>query len=162
MCTVKTQKPVLLDMQIKKTLLVFLDFEKVFDSIKQNFIKKTLTYYNFGESLISWIELFYTDISSYIQNNGWTLGFFGLTRGIRQGCPLSPHLFILCSEVLATAIRHDRQIKGIKILKTECKISQYADDTTLILDGTEKSLKTALTLLALFASIPGLRINYEH
>ena len=90
-----------------------------------------------------------------------TSGFFGLTRGVRQGCPLSPYLFKFCSEILATAIRHDRQIKAIKILRTESKISQYADDTTLILDGTEKSLKTALTLLALFASIFGLRINYE-
>ena len=74
-------------------LLLFIDFEKAFDTLEWPFIEKTLKYFNFGGSLISWINLFYTDISSCIQNNGWSSDFFPLTRGVRQGCPLSPYLF---------------------------------------------------------------------
>ena len=100
-------------------LLLFVDFEKAFDSLEWPFIEKTLTYYNFGISVISWIKLFYTDISSSIQNNGWASEFFPLGRGVRQGCPLSPYLFVLCAEILGTAIRNHKQIKGIRILDEE-------------------------------------------
>ena len=110
-------------------------------------LKKTLKYFNFGDSLILWIKLFYTDISSSIQNNGWSSDFFTLSRGVRQGCPLSPYLFILCAEILWAAVRRDTLIRGIQILDNECKISQYADDTTLILSSIERSfmlLKSSL------------------
>ena len=86
-------------------ILLFIDFEKAFDTLEWNFIVKTLRYY--------------TDISSCIQNNGWSSDFFNLTRGVRQRCPLSPYLFILCVEILGSAIRNHDQIKGICVLGTE-------------------------------------------
>ena len=55
--------------------------------------------------------------------------FWGIQRGVRQGCPLSPYLFILSAEVLATAIRKNTNIKGISVNGVEIKLSQYADDT---------------------------------
>ena len=116
---------------------------------------------NFGDSLITWIKLLYTDISSSIQNNGWSSDFSQLNRGVRQGCPLSPYLFILCVEILGNAIRNCDQVKGIRVLDLECEISQYADNTTLILDGSEKSMQQSFNLLDSFASTSGLRINYE-
>ena len=106
-------------------LLLFVDFEKAFDSVEWSFIEKTLKYYNFGPSLIAWIKFFYTDISSCIQNNGWASEFFTLSRGVRQGCPLSPYLFILCAEILGSAVRNGKEVHGIMILGIECKISQY-------------------------------------
>ena len=75
-------------------LLLFVDFEKAFDTLEWTFVEKTLSFYNFGESIKSWIKLLYTDITSCIQNNGWSSDFFQLGRGVRQGCPLSPYLFI--------------------------------------------------------------------
>ena len=142
-------------------LLLFIDFEKAFDTLEWPFIEKTLRYYNFGDSLILWIIIFYTDISSSIQNNGWSSDFFNLSRGVRQGCPLSPYLFILCAEILGAAVRRDTIIRGIKISDNEYKISQYADDTTLILDGTRASLERSFVLLNIFVKLPGLKINYE-
>lgn len=91
-------------------LLNFIDFEKEFDSLEWPFIEKTLNHYNFGNSLVFWIKLFYTDISSSVQNNGWTCDFFSISRGVRQGFPLSSYLFILCPEILGTAVRQDQHI----------------------------------------------------
>ena len=64
-------------------ILLFIDFEKAFNTLEWNFIEKTLRYYNFGDSLITWVKLIYNDISSCIQNNGWSSAFFNLTRGVR-------------------------------------------------------------------------------
>ena len=80
---------------------------------------------------------------------------------MRQGCPLSPYLFILCAEILGNTVRKDNEVRGIKIFHTECKLSQYADDTTMILDGSKSSFLRSLYLLDAFASISGLKVNYE-
>ena len=63
-----------------------------------DFVEKTLSFYNFGESIKSWIKLLYTNITSCIQNNGWSSDFFQLGRGVQQGCPLSPYipLYFMC------------------------------------------------------------------
>ena len=142
-------------------LLVFLDFEKAFDTVEWPFIQKTFQHFNFGPSIISWIKLFYHDIETCILNNGWSSNFFKLERGVRQGCPLSPYLFILCAEVLADAIRNDNNIKGITVDGQEIKISLYADDTTLILDGSRASFQNSLQVLEPFSLISGLRLNYK-
>ena len=83
----------------------------------------------------------------------YTTNYFNLSRGVRQGCPLSPYLFILAAEILSTAIRSDKDIKGIKINndeRTEMKTSQFADDTCLILKN-EKSLTPLFEMLGKFA-----------
>ena len=67
--------------------------------------------------------------------------FFYLKRGCRQGDPISPYIFILCAEILGKMIRNNKDIKGIHINNKEFKLSQYADDTQLLLDGSEISLK---------------------
>jgi len=142
-------------------LLHFVDFEKAFDTIEWSFVRKTLEHFGFGSSFINWISLFYTDIQSCIINNGWSGGSFELDRGVRQGCPLSPYIFILCVEVLATAVRRDNEIEGISVGNVECKISQFADDTTMILDGSQVSLERSFALLDSFGQLSGLRVNCE-
>ena len=87
--------------------------------------------------------------------------FFFLSRGVRQGYLLSPYLFIFCAEVLGNSVRNDTRIQGIKVLDTECKISQYADDTTFILDGSQSSFSRSLYLLDTFALISAVKVNNE-
>jgi len=77
-------------------------------------------------------RLFHNNISSCVENNRWASDFFSLSRGVRQGCPLSSYLFLLCEVLLGSAVRNNNEIRGFKFLDTETKISQYADDTTLI------------------------------
>ena len=140
-------------------LLLFIDFEKAFDSLEWSFIERTLLYFGFGPSLIHWIQTFYKNIESCILNNGWSSSFFELQRGVRKGCPLSPYLFILSAEILAKAIGSNDNIKGISVNITEIKISQHADDTIFILNGTRNSLSATLDTLEKFDSVSGHRLN---
>ena len=72
---------------------------------------------------------------------------------------MSPYVLILCAEILANALRNDPKICSITVFDTECKISQYADDTTFILDGSQSSFSRSLYLLDTFASL--LCVNYD-
>lgn len=75
--------------------LLFIDFEKAFDSLEWSFLFKSLEVMNFGPMFQWWIRTFYSNISSCVINNGYTTSFFSLQRGVRQGCPLSGLLFVL-------------------------------------------------------------------
>ena len=83
--------------------------------------------------------MFYTNISSCVLNNGWSSNVFNLGRGVRQEFPLSPYLFILYAEILGNTVRKDNEVRGIKIFDTECQLSRYADDSTMILDDSKSS-----------------------
>ena len=140
-------------------LLFFADFEKAFDSINHKFLLDTLQFLNFGPSLINWVKVFYDGANGCVCNNGYLSESFKIERGVRQGCPLSPYLFILAIEILSYAIRHHPDIKGIKICNKEIKNIMFADDATLALDGSERSFKTVIHLLEDFKKISGLKLN---
>jgi len=93
-------------------ILLFIDFEKAFDSIDWNFMLKCLDAFGFGPTLIRWVETFYRDITSCVLNNGICTPYFELQRGVRQGDSLSPYLFIIAAEILALAIRSREDIQG--------------------------------------------------
>ena len=140
-------------------LLVFIDFKKAFDSVEWNFLYRCLEIFNFGPDFIHWVKTYYKNIQSCIINNGMASNLFSLERGVRQGDPLSPYLFIVAVETLAIAIRQNPDIKGISIGKEETKLLQYADDTTAVLSDTN-SAKILFDQLNSFESISGLKINY--
>jgi hypothetical protein len=145
----------------KVGLLLLIDFEKAFDSLKFSYIREILKTYNFGETFISWFNLIYKDVRSCVINNGFVSEFFKVNRGCRQGDPWSPYLFILSVEPLAQAIKNNRAINGINIKNDIYKIGQYADDTFLLLDGTEQSLRKCLLLLERYANCSGLKLNID-
>ena len=142
-------------------LLLLIDFEKAFDSLSWSFIQKALKFLNFGYSIRRWIKVLYNGISSAVIQNGNLSSFFSISRGCRQGDPLSPYIFIICAEFLSNKVRNNKAIKGIHINQSEHKISQYADDTSVFLDGSEKSFNEMLKKLEDFANISGLKINFE-
>ena len=102
-------------------LILLIDFEKAFDSLSWKFIHETLKKINFGKNFIKWIKLFPNNTKSRIILNGHLSEPFTLERGCRQGDPISPYLFILCSEILAPAFKQSKDIEGIKIHNKEHK-----------------------------------------
>ena len=106
-------------------LILLIDFEKAFDSLSWEFIGKTLEEFNFGENFRKWINLFQSKSNSCVILNGHLSQPFLLHRGCRQGDPISPYLFILCSEYLTLAFKNTNTIEGIKIRDKEYRISQH-------------------------------------
>ena len=141
-------------------LLVAIDFQKAFDSINHDFMFKALSVFNFGPSLIRWIQILYKNISSTVMNNGYTTAPFKIFRGVRQGDPLSPYLFIICLEILAINIRLDKDIHGIMVGNEEIKLETFADDMTAFLRD-HASLDTLLNMVDSFSLHSGLKINFE-
>ena len=102
---------------------------------------------------------FYNCRKSYVINNGFLSKPIDMSRGIFQGCPISPFLFLFAIEILAIAVRSNDNIKGIKVGNTEKKINLLADDTTCILQGDLGSFRELFSILDKFASFSGCKIN---
>ena len=88
--------------------------------------------------------------------------FYEATRsGTRQGCPLSPLLFNIVLEVLAIAIRKEKEIQGIQIRKEEVKLSLFADDGILYVENPKDSIRKLLELIREFSKVAGYKINTQ-
>ena len=120
-----------------------------------------LQFLGFGESFINWIKLFNTDIKAIIIQCGFLSKYIDIERGCRQGDPISSYLFILAAQILTILFLNNPNVKGISCGSTQIKLSQFADDTTFILDGTPQSLQAAFNVLEIFGSVSGLRVNTE-
>ena len=107
------------------------------------------------------IKAIYDKPTANIILNGEKLKEFPLRSGIRQGCPLSPLLFNIVLEVLATAIREVKEIKGIQIGKEEVKLSLFADDMILYLENPKDSTRKLLELIHEFGKVAGYKINTQ-
>lgn len=141
-------------------LILFLDFCKAFDTIEHGFLIHSLKVFGFGNKFIDMIEMFYKDINSSIILNLGTSKRFGIHRGIRQGCPSSPFLFLLVAELLSIQILNNQNIRGLIILDREIKISQLADDTALFLRD-KNQVKTGLECISKFSKSSGLMLNLK-
>ena len=141
-------------------ILMSMDFRKAFDTLEWPFMHYALKLYNFEESRRRWIKVFYTDIESTVINNGFSTDWIKPSAGVRQGCPLSPFLFVLTVEFMANKIRQSENVRGISICGNEVKLSQFADDTNLICSDF-KSVENAVSIVIDFGSISGLSLNKE-
>ena len=117
--------------------ILSLDQEKAFDRVERM---------NFGTSFRQWVALFYSSIVSCVLGNGVQSHFFSVTRGVRQGCPLSPLLYVIIAETLANAIGENSLIDGFPLPSTcHVKTCQYADDTSIIV-MSDAALKEVFTV----------------
>ena len=109
-------------------LVVSLDYQKAFDTVEKKTIIAALKCFNF--------ETILKNTQSAVKNGGWLSNWFTTSRGVRQGCCVSPLLFVLVVELLAITIRNRDDIKGVlrdSVLQDNLKLLQYADDMTLLL-----------------------------
>ena len=142
-------------------LLMLIDFEKAFDSLSWDFLYNSLDFFGFSANFSKWIKLFNNDIKAYILQCGFLSESIKIGRGCRQGDPIAPYLFLIGAEILSLLIKINPEITGFIYHTHEYKLTQFADDTTIILDGSQCSLQAALNTLEIYGSISGLRMNKE-
>ena len=106
------------------------------------------------------VKAIYDKHTGNIILNGEKLKAFPLTSGTRQGFPLSLLLFNIVLEVLATAIREEKEIEGIQIGK-EVKLSLLADDMILYVENPKDSIRKLLELISEFTKVAGYKINTQ-
>ena len=138
--------------------MISVDQMKAFDRVSWNFLFKILLRMNFSPEYIAWIKLLYTNISSRVKVNGTYSDSFSVERGVRQGCPLSPMLYVLFSEALTALINENPDIKGFVINTFEIKLSQFADDLTSLLIG-DRSIFSLFKSLNSFERVSGALVN---
>ena len=144
----------------KNNYIVSIDFRKAFDSIDHEFICKALESVGFGPMFIKWVKTLYCNIEGCVLNNGTSTGYFPISRGVRQGDPLSPYLFLIAIEMLATRLRNTKEIRGITFGPCESKLSLYADDfCAFCLD--QNSVVVLLDVLRQFDRCSSLTFNRD-
>ena len=122
---------------------------------------KVLSKFNFGNTFISWIKLLYKDIKSSVKINGHLTPFFPITRGVRQGCPISMMLYVIVAEPLNNLIKSQPNIKGIAINNNfKSLLFQHADDTSITVQDTQ-SVESVFHTLNTFCLGTGAKVNIE-
>lgn len=148
-----------------KGLILKLDFEKAFDMVNWEFLLQTLNSMGFGVKWLAWIKEIFSTVRQSVLVNGSPSTEFKMERGLRQGDPLSPMLFIIVTQVLHVVIEKAKTlglIKGIRIGNL-MSIShlQFADDTIIFLQDDWHSIKGIKLVLTIFEMLSGLKINYS-
>lgn len=117
--------------------------------------------FGFHQTFITTIRALYNDPRARIKINGNISNSFGLERGTRQGCPISPLLFAIFIEALSQGITQDNSITGIKMLGREHKISLFADDILIYLSHPETSILKLMSFLDVFGAVSGYKLNIQ-
>ena len=141
--------------------LISLDQEKAFDRMDWSYMLKVLERMNFGPSFRAWVRLVYNNIFSRVLVNGYPSNAFPVTGGVRQGCPLSPLLYTIVAETLASALKKDNNIDGFRLFNDEpTKLSQYADDTSVIVHS-DHALRSLFSLFDRYELASGAKLNVK-
>ena len=147
-------------MKDKNHMIISIDAGKAFDKIQHPFMIKTLQKVGREGTYLNIVKARYAKPTANIILNGEKLKAFPLRSGTRQRCPLSPLLFNIILEVLVTAIREEKEIKGIQIGK-EVKLSLFADGMILYIENSKDSIRKLLELISEFSKVSGYKINTQ-
>ena len=142
-------------------MIISIDAEKAFDKIQHPFMIKTLQKAGIEGTYLKIIKAIYDKPTANNILSGEKLKAFPLKSRTSQGSPLSPLLFSIVLEVLATAIREEKGIKRIQIGKEEVKLSLFADDTTFYIGNPKDFTRKLLELINEYSKVAGYKINTQ-
>ena len=147
-------------------LLMLCDMYKAYDSVNWQYLKEVVRRFGFEENFRKWIDILYNNApgqapTARVQLNRCLSPAHVIERGLRQGCPLSCYLFLLCIEPLLSKIKSAPRVKGIQVYESTVKLTAYADDITVVMDGTEDSLRECTNIFYEFQKISGLSLNRQ-
>ncbi|KAL3691433.1 hypothetical protein R1sor_005084 [Riccia sorocarpa] len=147
-------------------ILLQLDFRKAFDSVNWRFLQESLRVFNFGPNFQRFIKAILDNAASTILVNGRRSRPVKVMRSVRQGCPLSPLLFILVTQTLTEVINKEVEagrINGIYLQKANVHycLGLYADDSHAIFEATKDCVVNIKGTLDTFANASGLQIQWQ-
>uniref|UniRef100_A0A803TKB6 Reverse transcriptase domain-containing protein n=1 Tax=Anolis carolinensis TaxID=28377 RepID=A0A803TKB6_ANOCA len=145
----------------KEVAFLFLDAEKAFDSVNWFCMLEILSEMDIGFFFMNAIKKIYSQQSARIIINGQLSDTIEVKKGTRQGCPLSPLLFILTAEILLDVIRKNEDLKGLRTKNNSYKIRAYADDIVCIIEEPSRQIMSWLEAFESFGEIAGIKINRE-
>jgi hypothetical protein len=150
----------------KEIVIIKIDFEKAFDTIEHQAMLTLMQAKGFRQKWNSWMEAIFSSATSVVLLNGVPGKTFHCRRGVRQGHPLSPLLFVLAADFLQSMINKARAMGLINLpipmdYSQDFPVLQYADDTLIIVEGDAKQLFFLKSLLNSFPLSTGLKVNYH-
>ena len=141
--------------------ILSIDQEKAFDLMDRDFLIKVLQKMNFGEKFIEWIKVIFKDTIGRVLLNGYTSMTFEITRGARQGCPLSADVYISYIQPLDDALNKDKFIISVQIPGKKAPVTiLYADDMNLALSD-KTDIGRVIIILEKFENATGSKINQD-
>jgi hypothetical protein len=147
-------------------IILKLDFEKAFDKIEHQAMLQIMEYKGFDNIWLGWMRSIFASGRSYVILNGVPRKTFHCKRGVRQGDPLSPLLFVLATDFLQFLLNKakDQGLMNLPIHlrhNTEFSILKYENDTLIIMEGCARQLFFLKSLLQTFAISTGLKVYYS-
>ena len=146
----------------KNRMIISIDAEKAFDKIQHPLMIKTLQKAGTEGTYLNIIKAIYDKPTANIILDDEKLQAFPLKSGTRQGCPLSPLLFNIVLEVLATAIREEKEINVIQIGKEDITLSLFADDMILYIENPKDSIRKLLELINEYSKVEDIKLTHRN